>query len=336
MKKTKILGKYELLLILVICVLLLVFGAKKTGGDIKQSNIPRDTSPQVSDTDIQNLVSRNTDFAFDLYRILAENEDGNLFYSPYSISTVSAMIYSGANGETKQEIKDIFHFDLPEEALHSSFNAFDLNLKQDILVSTNADGLDSPPKLKLEFINALWVQKGFPFEKVFLDNLAENYGAGARILDFIKHPEKSRQAINEWVSEKTNGLIQETFPEEMIDHRARVVIVNSFLFDAAWSYIDFIPYNGKFTLLDNSEISVPMMSAVDYFGYYEDENFTAVEIPYYDYLHSLIIVSPKNSIFEEIEETINSSFFQSLQGNLTYPSYKLNIPKFSFETNLDF
>ena len=59
------------------------------------------TSPDLAPSDMRDLVAGNSAFAFDLYRALSA-EDGNLFYSPYSISLALAMTYAGARGETEQ------------------------------------------------------------------------------------------------------------------------------------------------------------------------------------------------------------------------------------------
>lgn len=56
-------------------------------------------------------VKANSDFAFDLYRRLAEaNEGGNLFFSPYSISGALAMTAEGARGQTAWEMGNVLRF----------------------------------------------------------------------------------------------------------------------------------------------------------------------------------------------------------------------------------
>ena len=57
-----------------------------------------------------NLAAKaNNQFAFDLYSKY-KAKDGNIFYSPYSISSVLAMTYEGARGKTAEEMEEVFHF----------------------------------------------------------------------------------------------------------------------------------------------------------------------------------------------------------------------------------
>jgi serine protease inhibitor len=56
-------------------------------------------------------VQANSDFAFDLYKQIAkENEGKNLFFSPYSVSSALAMAAEGARGETAIEMGKVLRF----------------------------------------------------------------------------------------------------------------------------------------------------------------------------------------------------------------------------------
>ena len=59
--------------------------------------------------DVKNLAGGNTAFAVELYAQL-KIADGNLFFSPYSISTCLAMTYAGARGDTATQMAQILHF----------------------------------------------------------------------------------------------------------------------------------------------------------------------------------------------------------------------------------
>lgn len=58
-------------------------------------------------------VRSSSEFAFDLYhRLSAEHPNGNLFFSPYSISGALAMTAEGARGDTAKEMGDVLRFPL--------------------------------------------------------------------------------------------------------------------------------------------------------------------------------------------------------------------------------
>src|SRR4030042_1578403 len=92
-----------------------------------ESDKERIKSPDVSSADEAALVNGNTAFAFDLFQAL-RNEDGNVFYSPHSISLALAMTCAGARGETAQQMADTLHFDLAQDNLHPAFNYLDMEL----------------------------------------------------------------------------------------------------------------------------------------------------------------------------------------------------------------
>ena len=66
-------------------------------GQELRSDKERDDNPAVSSAELAELVEGNTEFALNLYQQLRE-EDGNIFFSPYSLSLALAMTYAGAEG----------------------------------------------------------------------------------------------------------------------------------------------------------------------------------------------------------------------------------------------
>src|ERR1039457_5860751 len=70
-----------------------------------------------SSIDTRKAVAGDTEFAVHLYGKLRTRE-GNVFFSPYSISTALAMTYGGARGETEKQMAQTLHFNLPPDKLH--------------------------------------------------------------------------------------------------------------------------------------------------------------------------------------------------------------------------
>lgn len=294
-----------------------------------KSDKQRVLSPIVDQTDLTALVDGNNAFAFDAYQTL--KDDGNLFYSPYSISLALAMTYAGANGDTAQQMATTLHFTLPQEQLHPAFNSLETELSQR---GQGAQGKDTKG-FRLNIVNAIWGQKGYTFLQKFLDILAENYGAGIRILDFMNAPEPSRLIINNWVNDQTEGRIKDLIPQGAIDAMTRLVLTNAIYFNAAWQY----PFqkdatsDGIFHLLQGNEITVPMMRETESFGYAAGNDYQAVELPYDGRELSMLILLPQSGQFTAFEESLDAKKADAIIQSLGSKRIALTMPKFEFTSS---
>jgi serpin B len=319
------------LLIVAVLSLSVVGCAQPVSSDVLHSDKPRDTSPEVSQGNIDRLSEGNSDFAFDLYKALAD-EDGNLFYSPYSISVALAMTYAGARGETETQMADTMHFLLSQQDLHPAFNELDIELSKR---GEGAEGKDGEG-FRLNVVNAIWGQKDYKFLPEFLDVLAVNYGAGLRLLDFVNQPEESRVTINDWVSDQTEERIKDLIPQGVIDSLTRLVLTNAIYFNAAWKYQfnENATSDGKFTLLDGSDVTVPMMSQTESFGYTGGDGYQAIELPYDGGEMSMVILLPDAGQLKELESSLSAELMDDIINELEqgYRKVALTMPKFEFES----
>ena len=285
-------------------------------------------TPSATASELANVVNGNRTFAFDLYRALAAG-DGNLFFSPHSISLALAMGYAGARGETERQMADTLHFLLPQERLHVSFNTLELQLASS---GRTPDG--EYAGFRLNVANAVWGQKGYGFLEEFLDVLEENYGAGVRPLDFAGAPEESRLAINDWVAEQTEDRIRDLIPPEVIDQDTRLVLTNAVYFNALWlhTFEESSTHTRPFYLLDGGEVAVPMMSESALFGYARGEGYQAVDLPYNGSELSMTILLPDEGRFREFEDSIDAALMRSILAEIKAQPVSLTMPRFEFES----
>jgi len=295
-----------------------------------KSSKQRITNPDVPQGDLAELVAGNSAFAFDLYQEL-RGEEGNLFYSPFSISIALAMTFAGARTETERQMAETLHFTLGQDGLHPAFNELDLEL----------DSRDEPPDeyaddgFHLEITNALWGQTGYPFVEAFIDGLAENYGAGLNLLDFMADPEACRLVINDWVEKQTQGKIEDLLPPGSIISLTRLVLTNAIYFKAAWNE-DFEPEDtadGRFTRLDGSTVTVPMMNQVQDLNYASGDGFQAVELPYDGEQLSMVVLAPAAGEFETFESALTADGVAAIVDELELKEVTLALPRFGCESH---
>jgi len=316
-------------LIVLLLVLPLIACDQPVGAELVMSDKPRETAPDVSEADLALLIEGNSAFAFELYQALREQE-GNLFYSPHSISVALAMTYAGARNQTTEQMADTLQFLLEQERLHPAFNWLDAELATR---GEGAEGKDGEG-FRLNIVNAIWGQKDYEFLSDFLDVLAENYGAGLRILDFMNETEKSRLAINQWVSDQTEGRIKDLIPQDAIDALTRLVLTNAIYFNAAWEdpFDEDMTADGPFYLLDGGQVSVPMMKQTEAFGYTEGERYQAVELQYDGNELSMVILLPEAGQFKAFEEGLQAQQVCDIISGLQSTGVTLTMPKFEFDS----
>lgn len=277
----------------------------------------------ASTSNLDVLVTGNNTFAIDIYRKLSE-EKGNIFLSPYSISSALAMTYAGARGDTAKEMANTLHFNLPQEELHQSF----YNLSK-LLDSTGKD-------YQLSIANALWGQKGYKFNQEFLDITNRYYGAGFKEVDYIdpNNRENARQMINKWVEDKTNNKIKNLLGPRDLEDRTRLVLTNAIYFKGKWE-LQFDPKKTKdspFYISDKDKVNVPMMEQEGEFNYMEDDEVQVLELPYSGKDLSMVIILPRSGIpLSKIEKELSLKKLQYWISGLSKRSVEVYIPRFKVE-----
>ncbi len=226
----------------------------------------------MSTNELLTLADNNNQFAFTLFDKLYDDEAGNIFFSPYSISKALAVVYAGANGDTKTEMASVLNFEIEhEEQLHNSFNGLDLHLNQ------------NDENYTFEVANAMWPQKDFPVLDSYLNTIKVNYGANVKTLDYVKQTETSRVAINNWVEEKTHERIKDIIPKGEIDDATLFVLTNAVYFKGQWlsEFYENDTKDATFTAEDGSTHEIAFMNQRElYYQYLKEDNYQAINLPY--------------------------------------------------------
>jgi len=174
----------------------------------------------------------------------------------------------------------------------------------------------------------------YEFLSGFLDVLAENYGAGLKILDFINEAEESRETINKWVYEQTNKRIEKLIPPGAIDEWTRLVLTNAIYFNAAWKcqFEEEMTADGPFYLLEGGQVIVSLMTQTESLGYANGEGYQAVELLYNGGELSMVILLPVSGNFKAFEEGLGAQQVTDIVNDLQHIDVALTMPQFEFDS----
>ncbi|HSB57950.1 MAG TPA: serpin family protein [Nitrosopumilaceae archaeon] len=267
----------------------------------------------------------NNEFSFEMFSKLTKEIQVNAFISPYSISSAISMMFEGARGKTQKEIGSVFHFIMDDRIRRKMTHEFLLELN------------NSNKNFILYSANALWIQIDFPVLGEFGETIEKNYLAKIENLDFRKDSEGSRQKINRWTEEKTNGKIKELFSRGSIPSNTLAVITNAVYFLGKWAR----PFDSKRTRKEDFRISkqeivrIPMMEVTALFGYTSTDELEILKIPYQGGDLSMFVLLPRTLDLLSLEKKLSLTTFNQWKDGLWQEQIQVFLPKFSFESKYD-
>ena len=109
----------------------------------------------------QKITEGNNHFALDLLQFIA-NDSANTFCSPYSLSTALFMTAAGAKHETEKEMLQVLCLPENTTGFHKQFVG-------------HMALVEKKKHIELNIANSIWMQKGFDFQKSYVDILAKTY-----------------------------------------------------------------------------------------------------------------------------------------------------------------
>lgn len=290
-----------------------------------RSDLQRESSPSIADTEVAELIRGNSEFAFELYRHLTTQHTGrNLIFSPYSISVALAMTYAGAENETERQMAEALRFALPEPQLYAAFNKTDLLLSDSVQAAATNDSQG----FRFNLVNSIWGQKDTPLEGSFLDHLAVNFDSGLRLVDFVRDPERAREIINQWVLGQSEQGFKELLPQGSIAETTRMVLVNALYFKARWFYRfeKLEAFFGDFTSLSGQTMRVTTMLRSSKVGFYQGDGYAAIEVHYQGDQLSMVVLLPDSGRFESFESGLDARRVQEAVAGLSEREITLSIP----------
>jgi serpin B len=263
-------------------------------------------------------------FSFDLYsKLRTENKNGNLFFSPMSISTAFTLPYAGATGLTKEQIETTFYYDDNAKKNLKSYRDFTANLERSKDVT-------------LRIANGMWLEETMPIHKEFVKTAKQLTGKDEiHQVSFTKNYKASTSQINQWIANQTGGNIKNLLEEGSTNELTRFIIANAIYFQGNWAS----PFDNKLTATNNfygfndKKIETQFMTKpVTDHKYAENDDFQILELPYAGESTSMVIILPRFADgLAKIENNLSANNYKLWLSTMTKRPVVVTLPKFQLK-----
>ena len=277
--------------------------------------------PPTPQEDIYEQSVKATDFAVRLFQA-NEKSGENVLISPLSVLTALAMTANGAEGDTLSQMEDVMG--MTKDEVNAYLYTYVFRLPQD-------------DQNKLTLANSIWFKDdgAFAVKDDFLQINADYHNA-----DVYKAPfnEETVRDVNNWVNEKTDGMIPEIL--DGIDPGSVMYLVNALLFDAKWSSMYFEEYvkDAEFTTEDGTVRDVQLMYGSENV-FLEGDNAKGF-IKYYDYTskkkYAFVALLPDEGVsMSEYVASLDGDKLNAMLKDRVRCTVNTAIPKFNTDYRVD-
>lgn len=275
---------------------------------------------------VEAVVEGNTEFAVRLYLELS-GEEGNLFFSPYSLSTALAMVYGGADGETETQMRLAMFFGPNSAVYHNAYGA--------LIERLNKQGQKGDYRLLIA--NALWAQEDFRFLDSYLELVRENYNAKAERVNYLTAPQKATETINAWVEDKTEGKITDLIAPGALSAQTRLVLTNAIYFKGSWAeqFDTSQTREAPFYISRQDTVQAPLMHRRGEYRYGQYEGVQVLEMPYKGDDLSMVVLLPEGREPLPLEQKLLPETLAAWMKGLRKQEVDVYLPKFTMTSKFE-
>lgn len=309
-------------------MLFLLKGVILTFGLVLASCNPVPLCPAIRQEDAKNAEAALADFAVKLFKTVSgKDEDKNQVMSPISIALALALLENGADGKTRQELKNVLVESQSVDVL-KTYRAVEELLRVD------------NQKAKLTVANGLFKEKDLKLKDAYLQSTRDCFKTNVDDADFHDQLEQTRQKINKFVADKTNNKIPELFKKGVLTEDVKMVLANAIYFNASWSHSfskartkpDTFYRNGR----DQDKQTVQFMHATADHRHGSTDEVDALELAYSHPDLAMYIVLPKQRDgLRNLEQRLTGNQLRDIMSKVEQKSVQVQLPKFTIRSPID-
>lgn len=286
---------------------------------------------------LTHVAEKDVSFGVRLFKeILNENKDKNVGFSPYGVSSALNILQYGTAGKTMEQLRKVLNYGYSERTLSAALR----KLREEICGSL-ASSADTK---SVHVADGLFVQRDLELTPGFLQRFYATFRRHVTQIDF-SDPSEAKDILNQWVENKTNGMIQDFLGSNSIPPLTRLVLLSAVHFDGKW----VLPFPEKdtherpFYRPDGSQVQVQMMENTAKYNYSELETpegvyYDVIELPYEGDEISMLIAAPyeKGVSLSTITDILTPELITQWKNSMRRSTRLFVLPKFSLtsEANL--
>lgn len=276
--------------------------------------IPFIVAQEPTEAEIQDLSTRNADFATRLYRAVASTTDDNVLLSPYTASVSLAAVMSGAQGSTREQLLDGLSIkSLDPQRIPDLF--------ENVQKSVGQSGLS-------QSINILTSQQ-FTVPSEFSDLVEKRFGGTVNSLDFT-NTQAAKDNINELAQRLTASQVKDVV--SAINTQTQMMLINAAFFQGpfALAFNANTTQDERFYINKYNIVQVPMMFRSDkyHLAYDGSLKLGVLKLPMLGGAAMLVLLPDEEVDITSVEEKLTADRFQGWLKQLKRTKLEVQFPRF--------
>ncbi|MFW2512475.1 serpin family protein [Demequina sp. SO4-13] len=294
--------------------------------------------PAPSSDLVPDLARGIDDVGYDIFRAAA-NDAENTVVSPVSIGLAFGMADAGASGSVADALEAAFGFPGTGEERLEAFNAYEQALS--IPPGTTGEEPSTGEDVTLPTVtiaNRVYTDTDFAPRPEYIEDVETWFGAGAETVPMRSDGAAAADAMNAWIDDRTEGLIQNLYSAQSFNNASRLTLLNALYMKAAWreTLDPELTVDLPFTRLDGTAEDVPMMDATDTASAVATgDDYMAASLAYAGDALEMVVVVPDEGAFAGVRERMGSDLMAELDGAWSQEPFVVQIPRFEAGSKLN-
>ncbi|KAH7638990.1 der f 27 allergen [Dermatophagoides farinae] len=259
----------------------------------------------------------------------------NVLFSPYSVAVALSMVHQGTQGSTAEQFKRVLYYDRVQQLNGGEYQTVANSVKQ-----IQNQIKQSDQSNQFDWGNMLMVDQQIPVKDQYKKIIEQYYDGQVMSVDFRKESKNVMERINQFVSNKTHGLIDRML-EQPPSADTGLALINAVYFKGEWlkPFDSMRTEQSVFYGHHGQEYkNVQYINGQGPYGYVEvpQWNSDLIQLPYKgeDIAFYGVLPRERNYDLDKIRQSINSTFVDEIVGQITGgQSSTVYFPKIELSTS---